>query len=268
MTSPWSRLEEGLERANQTHDLATESVEGGDRESRLLSIADCYLKGRIGLHLHAAEAAPQKQSASDSQDLCVVLQGTGRLEGECDLGTGVTDYLHECVRVNRVGERDGGEKSLVFVAIGKGGELSDQMRISGLVGLRSLNDCPLFSGLIDPVEWALATLGWVPNPIIKLRLGRHDRKGRVASRSVPLCQNELPDEQVKGGAKVVDQVARDGRKLCRNRLNNGPDDDPLWVSVVIEGNLIRTAFQKRFCELFETVVVLPGPRDFDPATVE
>jgi hypothetical protein len=254
-----TRLKESCEGTDDAYDLASQAIECTDREHRVASVVDGYLKGRVGLHFHA-----RARLFSDPKDFCIVLKGIGRLEGKLDFGVRVTNDIQHFIGVDGVGEGNPGEKPLVLVSVREGRKAAEQGKARS-IRLRPLNDCPFLSGRVDSMEWAKATLGWVPNPPIKLGLGVHDWKARMASGSIPLREHHLPHQQVKGCSEVLDNIAGDSRKLGRDRLDNGPNQNPIWLRVVIEGNLVRASFQKRFCDLFEAVAVLPGPGDLDPA---
>jgi hypothetical protein len=86
-----------------------------------------------------------------------------------------------------------------------------------------------------------------------------------ASRDAVIGQNQLPNQMVKSGPQVLEDVADNGGEVCRNIFSDkNPPDQIIGLRVFLSDRGVRIGFEKGFQSTVEITDVLLGPLDFTP----
>ena len=173
-----------------------------------------YAEGQEGVHVHLRVEALSKSGGVGgiSRNLCAVFvradidgNGAGKMRRVGEIGDGTDSHLRDV-------------RHSMLIHIGKLVELPQGVRrelISSIVRLHPLNDClrfwieapdfpPMLSGVHDsiPKDQELKSSGEAFGQRVNADVG----------------ESEIVDEVVEGGAEVVETVADNEAKLCRDWL--------------------------------------------------
>jgi hypothetical protein len=234
-----------------------------------LDLAKRYLKFELGVHVHLRYRV-LAESGRDSVDFCAIFQrerGLGRDNADALCGRDLReiDRGRIGVGIKNIGQSVGvdgvlmhhadGHQELVFV---RDVELVEPPERVVLSLIRF--------GVLDEVHRSLRRSIYFGGVAGFKSLGAlEDWKSVLFADGVTLGPNHLTDEQVEGGAEVVDTISGDSAPVERRLLGDfDPPDQISRIRLVITNGSVRLIVLEPLVPGLEVTEVMFGPFDLYP----
>jgi hypothetical protein len=263
--------EQGREKLNESVNKLDELKKRWNERLTLdnLDLTERYLKFELGVHVHLRYRV-LAESGRDSVDFCAIFQrerGLGRDNADalCGRDLGEIDRGRIGVGIKNIGQSVGvdgvlmrhadGHQELVFV---RDVELVEPPERVVLSLIRF--------GVLDEVHRSLRRSIYFGGVAGFKSLGAlEDWKSVLFADGVTLGPNHLTDEQVEGGAEVVDTISGDGAPVERRLLGDfDPPDQISRIRLVITNGSVRLVLLEPFVPGLEVTEVMFGPFDLYP----
>jgi hypothetical protein len=263
--------EQGREKLNESVNKLDELKKRWNERLTLdnLDLTERYLKFELGVHVHLRYRV-LAESGRDSVDFCAIFQREREL-GHDDADALRRRYLGEIDRgrigvgIKNIGQSVGvdgvlmrhadGHQELVFV---RDVELVEPPERVVLSLIRF--------GVLDEIHRSLRRSIYFGGVAGFKSLGAlEDWKSVLFADGVTLGPNHLTDEQVEGGAEVVDTISGDGAPVERRLLGDfDPPDQISRIRLVITNGSVRLVVLEPLVPGLEVTEVMFGPFDLYP----
>jgi hypothetical protein len=263
--------EQGREKLNESVNKLDELKKRWNERLTLdsLDLTERYLKFELGVHVHLRYRV-LAESGRDSVDFCAIFQrerGLGRDNADALCGRDLReiDRGRIGVGIKNIGQSVGvdgvlmrhadGHQELVFV---RDVELVEPPERVVLSLIRF--------GVLDEVHRSLRRSMYFGGVAGFKSLGAlEDWKSVLFADGVTLGPNHLTDEQVEGGAEVVDTISGDGAPVERRLLGDfDPPDQISRIRLVITNGSVRLVVLEPLVPGLEVTEVMFGPFDLYP----
>jgi hypothetical protein len=263
--------EQGREKLNESVNKLDELKKRWNERLTLdsLDLTERYLKFELGVHVHLRYRV-LAESGRDSVDFCAIFQrerGLGRDNADALCGRDLReiDRGRIGVGIKNIGQSVGvdgvlmhhadGHQELVFV---RDVELVEPPERVVLSLIRF--------GVLDEVHRSLRRSMYFGGVAGFKSLGAlEDWKSVLFADGVTLGPNHLTDEQVEGGAEVVDTISGDGAPVERRLLGDfDPPDQISRIRLVITNGSVRLIVLEPLVPGLEVTEVMFGPFDLYP----
>jgi hypothetical protein len=271
------RLEELIETVDEATDIPTHMLDGVERDLRG-DVAKRWLNGKSALHAHLWVRSRLGEAHTDK--LCLLYQRERLVRDAVFHDFGIRGDANEVVERGPAGKDQLAHEGTVLVGVGE--EVEDgEFMMGGVltpcpatVRLRFLDACPCASVGVYSVEGAGAAFGVLRMPDVGVELPLVDIDGeRVPPVGhVPLQEDELPNEVVQGGSRVLDGVATNQTESLwrRQRLGRwvGKYDVPGSVKGVLKDLSVGIRLEEDAKSLIQYAQVFVGPTELEPGAFE
>jgi hypothetical protein len=263
--------EQGREKLNESVNKLDELKKRWNERLTLdsLDLTERYLKFELGVHVHLRYRV-LAESGRDSVDFCAIFQrerGLGRDNADALCGRDLReiDRGRIGVGIKNIGQSVGvdgvlmhhadGHQELVFV---RDVELVEPPERVVLSLIRF--------GVLDEVHRSLRRSIYFGGVAGFKSLGAlEDWKSVLFADGVTLGPNHLTDEQVEGGAEVVDTISGDSAPVERRLLGDfDPPDQISRIRLVITNGSVRLVVLEPLVPGLEVTEVMFGPFDLYP----
>jgi hypothetical protein len=263
--------EQGREKLNESVNKLDELKKRWNERLTLdsLDLTERYLKFELGVHVHLRYRV-LAESGRDSVDFCAIFQrerGLGRDNADALCGRDLReiDRGRIGVGIKNIGQSVGvdgvlmhhadGHQELVFV---RDVELVEPPERVVLSLIRF--------GVLDEVHRSLRRSIYFGGVAGFKSLGAlEDWKSVLFADGVTLGPNHLTDEQVEGGAEVVDTISGDSAPVERRLLGDfDPPDQISRIRLVITNGSVRLIVLEPLVPGLEVTEVMFGPFDLYP----
>jgi hypothetical protein len=263
--------EQGREKLNESVNKLDELKKRWNERLTLdsLDLTERYLKFELGVHVHLRYRV-LAESGRDSVDFCAIFQrerGLGRDNADALCGRDLReiDRGRIGVGIKNIGQSVGvdgvlmhhadGHQELVFV---RDVELVEPPERVVLSLIRF--------GVLDEVHRSLRRSMYFGGVAGFKSLGAlEDWKSVLFADGVTLGPNHLTDEQVEGGAEVVDTISGDSAPVERRLLGDfDPPDQISRIRLVITNGSVRLVVLEPLVPGLEVTEVMFGPFDLYP----
>jgi hypothetical protein len=263
--------EQGREKLNESVNKLDELKKRWNERLTLdnLDLTERYLKFELGVHVHLRYRV-LAESGRDSVDFCAIFQreralGRDNADALCGRDLGEIDRGRIGVGIKNIGQSVGvdgvlmrhadGHQELVFV---RDVELVEPPERVVLSLIRF--------GVLDEIHRSLRRSIYFGGVAGFKSLGAlEDWKSVLFADGVTLGPNHLTDEQVEGGAEVVDTISGDGAPVERRLLGDfDPPDQISRIRLVITNGSVRLVVLEPLVPGLEVTEVMFGPFDLYP----
>ena len=200
---------------------------------------------------------PKKVRVSEAVEFCAVLPWSGVEIGDYFMNHAAVHHVH----VSRaIGDKPDARKVQEPVLIPIPHLMEEAERVGTVPQwLQPIDDCGC--PIIDSLDHGSTAL-------FVLRLAVKDGETcHTFIRPFPICENQLPDEVIKGRPQLINNLTRYDREVSKQIIRHRGLNDPfVGFRIVVGMDSMRLDTTPDFApQLFE---VLPGPFDLSPITFE
>jgi hypothetical protein len=272
------RLEELIETVDEATDVPANNLYGAKRVLHRTSVAKRWMDGEIALHAHLWVRSVLGEVYAEN--LCLLFQRNRLVRDFVVQDDGVRVGADNVLERSSTGKQHLAHEGTVLVDVGEEAEDSEFVMDGVLtpcpatVRLRFLDECPCASVGVDSVEGAGATFGvlGMSDIVVELLPVGVDGEGIPLIGPITFQEDELPDEVVQGGSKVLDGVAANQTESRRSGqlVSRWVDvqDVPGSVKGVLKPKSLGIRLEEGAKFLVQNVQVFVGPTEFQPGTVE